>query len=161
MNRAPKHAPSPSGPGDAPAARPASERRIRTEKPIPYRLTHDDGASGRSAPGWSAPRRSGPGLAKAVDRDYPIGKFTWFLLSKLYERATRHGYGSWREYPVEKCMEWLRAEVAELDEAVARLQEAENDPEAEKKVLREQVVRECADVANLAMFVSYAAGGLK
>lgn len=140
------HTASPSGPGDAPADRPASERRIRADKPIPYRLASPHG---------------GPGIAKAIDRDYPIGKFTWFMLSKLSERAHRHEFGSWRNYSVEKCMEWLRREVAELDEAVARLQEAENDPEDEKRVLREQVVRECADVANLAMFVSYAVGGLK
>lgn len=86
-----------------------------------------------------------------------LGAFVKLMRRKLAANAHK---GGWENETTTRLMDRLMDEKGELERAIYRLQHCGDVPEMEKKVLREQVALEAADVANFALFLADVCGGL-
>jgi hypothetical protein len=123
----------------------------------------DEGASGRSSPGWKYPRATGPGIVKTTEHAPTVERFAGLVLHTLTERSRAYGSQVWRTLPLPRHLEVLHETVGELDEAVTRLLEAEaaGDPPEELATLRRQVVLRVVALGAQAAVLGRGAGMLE
>lgn len=98
--------------------------------------------------------------SRSVEREEleTLHAFTGVMITKL--RENRHK-GGWKDEDPQALLGRLHNEVSELQRALEEYLTAASINHIEKDVYAEQVQRECADVANFAMFIADVVNRLK
>lgn len=86
------------------------------------------------------------------DMSMDINLFVHNMVQKL--TARNYKADSWRSISTTKLTELLMSELAEMIEARVKFKESLTDTRSSHRVDASDLVNECADIANFAMFIS-------